>query len=916
MSAAKQKKRSSKPTGKSKGSLFRRRARVVPVVGRRRARQWRDASADDTASRLHWLYLAHRDVYVAKYYAKFSKSYPYPAKGFPRAWRWYLGDVLIPSIRLLRDNGAFVRDTAGVSRLRQCRELLAISTTLPAMPENYYKYELYRPHNRERAGEFLHRHETKGALFRMMTGEHSLDKVSPLTDKTAFTRRADSAGLPAAGTLATASDGEIDLVVAELPKQDLFVKPWEGRGGSGAQVWEYRADDDSYCRVGKKKPVPRAEFADYLAEQSRKRALLVQPRLQQNRELSDIALDALPTCRVITMTDESGAGEAVIAVFRMAAKPGSVVDNIHAGGISAPVDLKSGTLGKATDLGLKPTTRHSVHPHTGGQIEGRKIPMWNELLDVVARAHETFAPRKIVGWDVSVGPDGPVLVEGNSQPCVDLLQRPHDTPLGSHRFGELMAFHVERTLAGGKSKPSKAQADPTPRESAAEEPNDFSSHLVPKARHGFTKQTELEMEALRAGLSTRRHSSKLFTAEQDGRSAVIGFNGPQSSQSPASAAAIATHKGMTRELLAERGLPVPQGVCIPVEELDTVHDKALELGFPLVVKPTDGIQGDGVTAGVTDLAQLDSALERALESGHCKHGVIVERFVTGNDYRMLATPKQVLSVVRREPAAVVGDGEQTVSQLVAAANAVRDVNPYLGRHPIPTDERVVEPLRREGLQLDSVPEAGRRVPLSTVANLSQGGYSREVMDTTHPSVLQAAVDAVAAIPGLPYGGVDIFLQDHRRPIDEQDAAIIEINHNPALMLHHYPKFGPPRPVCEQLVRDTAEAAGLSPRAGGDTLTVGITVTGKVQQVGYRQWTKRLAGKLGIHGWAANSARADQVHVLAQGPARHVMSFVHKAFSGPTQAEPQETYVQPLEGVTVAAEFDVKTGKRSIEDGWH
>jgi D-alanine-D-alanine ligase-like ATP-grasp enzyme len=173
----------------------------------------------------------------------------------------------------------------------------------------------------------------------------------------------------------------------------------------------------------------------------------------------------------------------------------------------------------------------------------------------------------------------------------------------------------------------------------------------------------------------------------------------------------------------------------------------------------------------------------------------------------------VLSVVRREPASIVGDGRHTVEELVIAANVVRRGNPSLGRLPIPLDGRADGPLHGQGLTRTSIPPAGQRVRLRTVANLSQGGESHEVMDTTHHSVLALAVTAVRAVPGLPYAGLDILMEDHRLPVDAQQVTIIEVNSVPMLTMHHYPMFGPPRPVAAELVGDLV-GSGTVEHGGG------------------------------------------------------------------------------------------------------
>jgi hypothetical protein len=133
----------------------------------------------------------------------------------------------------------------------------------------------------------------------------------------------------------------------------------------------------------------------------------------------------------------------------MPQKRGVAVDNIHAGGIAAPIDLKTGRLGRATDLGQRVTSRwHEQHPETGAPILGREMPHWQASLDLVRRAHEAFGDRVVVGWDIAILDDGPCLVEGNGRPDVDLMQRPHGVGLGNSRYGELIAYHVKAFLAG------------------------------------------------------------------------------------------------------------------------------------------------------------------------------------------------------------------------------------------------------------------------------------------------------------------------------------------------------------------------------------------------------------------------------------------------------------------------------------
>jgi hypothetical protein len=134
----------------------------------------------------------------------------------------------------------------------------------------------------------------------------------------------------------------------------------------------------------------------------------------------------------------------------MAQGGNTVVDNFHAGGIAAKVDLHSGMLGPATDLGVHAAIGWCErHPDTGAQIHGRILPLWPQVLEVVQRAHAAFSDRVVIGWDVAVTPEGPQLIEGNGSPDLDIIQRTHREPVGNARLGQLLAFHLAQILHVG-----------------------------------------------------------------------------------------------------------------------------------------------------------------------------------------------------------------------------------------------------------------------------------------------------------------------------------------------------------------------------------------------------------------------------------------------------------------------------------
>jgi hypothetical protein len=347
----------------------------------------------------------------------------------------------IQALRLTARLGARVRAETGKGRLRQFTEQLGLAWRALIPPANYYMFELYLDAHRARADEYLLRAETKGGVFFLLRPQrYEPGRRRPFRDKAAFAAECAAAGLRAAPVLAHFERGKaIRSDAAPLPPIDLFVKPVEGKGGRGAERW--RHENGRWHRGALACDEPA--LLGHLAERSRRGALLLQPRLINHPDFADINLGALSTFRVVTALDEQERPELIGAVLRMPSRPDSPVDNFHAGGIAAPVDPATGRLGQASDMGLKPSTRwHATHPVTGGKIAGRVVPYWDEVKALVTEAHARLGERVVIGWDVAVLADGPVIVEANGLPDQDILERIHKAPLGEARLGQLLAYHL------------------------------------------------------------------------------------------------------------------------------------------------------------------------------------------------------------------------------------------------------------------------------------------------------------------------------------------------------------------------------------------------------------------------------------------------------------------------------------------
>ncbi len=260
------------------------------------------------------------------------------------------------------------------------------------------------------------------------------------------------------------------------------------------------------------------------------------------------------------------------------------------------------------------------------------------------------------------------------------------------------------------------------------------------------------------------------------------------------AESIGQDKDLTKRLLHAAGVPVPLGQ--PVETVDEAWAVAQKVGLPVVVKPQDGNQGKGVTVNITDRAQLEEAYKNAADYGT----VMVERFLPGQDFRLLVVGDQLVAAARREPPQVLGDGERTVRELVDIVNQ----DPRRGEGhgtaltKIRLDDIAISRLALQNLTPDSVPEKGQRVVLRNNANLSTGGTATDVTDDVHPEVAARAV-AAAQMVGLHICGVDMVAETVLRPLEEQGGGFVEVNAAPGLRMHLAPSYGKPRAIGQAIV---------------------------------------------------------------------------------------------------------------------
>lgn len=246
------------------------------------------------------------------------------------------------------------------------------------------------------------------------------------------------------------------------------------------------------------------------------------------------------------------------------------------------------------------------------------------------------------------------------------------------------------------------------------------------------------------------------------------------------AARTARLKSQTYGLFRQTGLPVPLTVRVP--NWPQTLQAARKIGWPVVVKPENQDQGLGVITEIRDEQALKRAYASAAPYGN--GAVLVQQHVSGQDYRLLVVQGRVLMTACRLPAGVVGDGEQTVAELVAQVN--RDPRRGMDKRSLlirlELDEEALACLAQQSMTADSVPASGQSVVLRRTANISRGGTAIDVSDQVHPDNLLLAVRA-ARIIGLDLAGVDLICPDISRSWQEVGGAICEVNAQPGFRPH-------------------------------------------------------------------------------------------------------------------------------------
>lgn len=260
-------------------------------------------------------------------------------------------------------------------------------------------------------------------------------------------------------------------------------------------------------------------------------------------------------------------------------------------------------------------------------------------------------------------------------------------------------------------------------------------------------------------------------------------------------------KQLCKVILKQAEIEVAPGVLIYKEDSEKrIKSMWDSLQKPLVLKPIKGSHGKGVVMGLTEFSECIDNIREYFKAPLYEGGLILEEIFVGKEYRIIATPEKLLAVMERIPAHIIGDGEHTIEQLIEIENEnpMRNISQIIYPHLVLNDTSH-KLLATQKLTPQSVPDKGQYVALQIISNIMAGGVAVDRTDEVHESVKRIAVEAVRAIPGLSWTGIDFMTTDIHGPQSKGNYTIIEMNSSPEFDMHDMPMQGKPRGVTKEFL---------------------------------------------------------------------------------------------------------------------
>lgn len=402
---------------------------------------------------------------------------------------------------------------------------------------------------------------------------------------------------------------------------------------------------------------------------------------------------------------------------------------------------------------------------------------------------------------------------------------------------------------------------------------------------------------------------------------------------------ICRNKIETKEYLLKNNVSTPKGKKFKKDTDDKeIISFANDTGYPLVIKPSDGTGGKGVIAGIENEAKFIEALKYIREDLRYKE-VIVEDYFQGDDFRVYVIDSEVVGIIKRIPANVVGDGKSTILELIKAKNKLRQKSPILTSSLIKIDKELRNMLKQEAYDITSIPPKGKRVFLKSKNNISAGGDPVDITDDVSEKIKQVAIDGVNAIPGLPHAGVDLMINE-----ETGEATIIEINTQANIRTHLFPMIGEARDIPSKLIDyyfpetkeidrepllyfDVAQVKTMFTNGKvkeyvypklpkGNIIATRFLISGNIQGVNYGAWIRRKARDLDLNGYV-KFLESSQASIIVAGEASKIEEFREVIHSSSSKGAEIDEVIEKNRKSPVKLGFEIVNANldQQLEEGY-
>ena len=276
------------------------------------------------------------------------------------------------------------------------------------------------------------------------------------------------------------------------------------------------------------------------------------------------------------------------------------------------------------------------------------------------------------------------------------------------------------------------------------------------------------------------------------------FKDRDSSIMPYNVSVLAGDKGFTKKILMRNNISVPIGEVFSINNIEGIKEAFKVLDCPVVLKPTFGSHGFDVHTNIKSEKELLIAINEISKSRGLVN-VLIEEYFKAKEYRLFITKHGDFAVLHRDPASIIGNGVNSIKELIDIENYKRMHPRVNSLCPIIIDDEVKKYLSEKNLSLNSIPSNNKKIYLRDNSNVAVGGISIDYTNQVHKSVIDTGLKVLSSFPGLPYAGIDFMTNNIDKKQTDYSYRIIEVNTVPGAHMHLRPAIGEPHNIAKYII---------------------------------------------------------------------------------------------------------------------